>query len=193
MYIKHSYKYEKEIKIIYPGEYCVSNENEIIGTLLGSCIAVCLIDTGSGVSGMNHFMLPGRVSSRDIFHDKAARYGIVAINHLLLDVISKGAKKNELISKIFGGGHVLETEQNTIAIPEDNIRIARAMMEIEDIPIIQSDVGDNYTRKLLMDVKSGKVYLKKTTRAEVFDAIKKRDSEFAQRSFRNGKNKGADN
>ena len=59
MYIRQSIKFGKDVKIIHPGEYYVSSENELIGTLLGSCVAVCLIDTEKGMAGMNHFMLPG--------------------------------------------------------------------------------------------------------------------------------------
>ena len=189
MHIRHSRKYEKEIKVIHPGEFYVSSEDEIIGTLLGSCVAVCLTDIKSGIAGMNHYMLPGRISSVDIFQDKTARYGITAINMLLSNMIKKGAVKENLEAKIFGGGHVMETGKEAAVIPNDNVKLARIMMEFEDILVTHSDVGSNYTRKLLLNVKSGKVYLKKTTRAEVYNKIFSEESEFAKRTFvKNGKN-----
>ena len=83
MYLRHSSKYGKGIKIIHPGEYYVSSRDEIIGTLLGSCVSVCLIDLVSGISGLNHFMLPGRITSSNIFTDRSARYGVTAINELI--------------------------------------------------------------------------------------------------------------
>lgn len=43
---------------ILPGEYYVTTENELITTVLGSCISACIRDKESGVGGMNHFMLP---------------------------------------------------------------------------------------------------------------------------------------
>lgn len=186
MYLRSSSKYGKEVKIIHPGEYYVSVRDEMIGTLLGSCIAVCIIDLKNGISGMNHFMLPGRITEKDIFADKTARYGITAINSLIDDLEKNGADRKNFISKIFGGGHVLGTVTGINAIPGDNIRLARIMMEIEDIPIISSDVGENFTRKLLMDVKTGKVYLKKTTRQDVIDEINKRDIDYVKRSLSNG-------
>lgn len=181
MYIRNSAKYGKDIKIIHPGEYHVSRENEIIGTLLGSCIAVCLIDRKNGVAGMNHFMLPGRITRNDLFSDKSAKYGITAINNLLTDVERAGAVKKNLIAKVYGGGHVLGPESGINAIPSDNIRIALIMMELEDIHVEHTDVGDDYTRKLMMDVKTGKIYLKKTTRKDVIDDIIRRDVEYARR------------
>jgi len=187
MYIRQSKKYNKEIRIIHPGEFYVSNEDEIIGTLLGSCVALCLHDRQNGVAGMNHFMLPGRISEKDIFADRSARYGITAINQLLSAVESRGGLKKNIVAKIFGGGHVLESMGQSETIPLDNIRIARIMMEIDDIPIATSDVGETYTRKLLMDVKSGKVYLKKTTRKDVLDNVIKSEEEFKERKFHHGK------
>lgn len=183
MYIRHSEKYEKGVKIIHPGEYYVSEDDEIIGTLLGSCVAVCLIDHRRGIAGMNHFMLPGRITSADIFADRKARYGITAINHLVHTMEAHGTRKEDVVAKVFGGGHVLDTINDAHTIPQDNIRIARVMMEMEDIHITHSDVGGIYTRKLLLDVKSGTVYLKKTTRNELFEQINQRDLEYARRSF----------
>ncbi len=188
MYIRHSSKYGKEIKIIHPGEYFVSMQNELIGTLLGSCVAVCLYDEVNLISGMNHFMLPGRISNSDIFADKTARYGITAINTLISSVIKAGGNKKFISAKIFGGGHVLETETTQMSIPTDNIRLARVMMEMEDIPILKSDVGSNFTRKVLMDVKTGKVFLRRSTRKDVFSKISKKEHDYISRSLKDGQN-----
>ena len=44
---------------IRPGEYYVTRNEEIISTVLGSCVSACIRDVRTGVGGMNHFMLPG--------------------------------------------------------------------------------------------------------------------------------------
>ena len=43
---------------VLPGEYFVANENLVIMTVLGSCIAACVWDSRTRLGGMNHFMLP---------------------------------------------------------------------------------------------------------------------------------------
>jgi chemotaxis protein CheD len=43
---------------VLPGEYFVHDEDLLIMTTLGSCIAACLWDRMRRVGGMNHFMLP---------------------------------------------------------------------------------------------------------------------------------------
>ena len=181
MYIRNSQKYGKPIKIIHPGEFYVSDGDEIIGTLLGSCIAVCLHDPTRGVSGMNHFMLPGRISGTDIVKDKTAKYGITAINKLITALEKLGADRERLAAKIFGGGDVLDGVIASSTIPADNVRLAKVMMEMEDIQIEQIDAGGIFTRKILMDVKSGNVYLKKSTRKDVMMEIKKAEGDYAQK------------
>lgn len=43
---------------ILPGEFYVSKNDELISTVLGSCIAACVYDEKAGIGGVNHFMLP---------------------------------------------------------------------------------------------------------------------------------------
>ncbi|MBN2039824.1 MAG: chemotaxis protein CheD [Spirochaetes bacterium] len=183
MYSTPSKKFNKEITVIHPGEFHVSGEDKIISTLLGSCVAVCLHDPVNSVSGMNHFMLPGRITKSDIINDDYAKYGTSAIYNLLLQLYKHGAKKENLIAKIFGGGHVLDKITDKKGIPFDNIRVAKLYMEIEDIPIVDIDVGDKFTRKIFMDVRSGKVFLKKTTKAEVINLVVQRELDFSINRF----------
>ncbi len=184
MYIRNSWKYGKPLKIIQAGEYFVSSADEFIGTLLGSCIAVSLHDTVNGISGLNHFMLPGRISRVDIFEDRSAKYGITAINTLIEEMEKKGAERKDMVAKLFGGGSVLEYGKRTNTIPMDNIRLARIMLEIEDIPIVQSDVGGKYTRKLMMDVPTGKVYCRRTLSKKIVEKVLREENEYARRSFK---------
>ncbi len=194
MYVRKSIKYNKDINIIQPGEYYVSGEDEMISTLLGSCVAVCLHDPENGLSGMNHFMLPGRISEADIFADRSAKYGITAINDLLHHILEIGAVKSNLKAKLFGGGHITAINKVSHTIPTDNIRLAKILIEMEDIPIVEIDVGDVYTRKVFMDVKTGAVFLKKTRRADVFKKLDIRDRKIYKIRFKdNGQNKSINN
>jgi chemotaxis protein CheD len=157
-------KFGKPVHLIYAGDCYISKNDEIIGTLLGSCIAVCLCDTDEGIGGMNHFMLPGKMNSVDIRSADSAKYGIAAINQLMQGMLNLGAKKKNIKAKLFGGGAVLEIEQKVNSIPTNNIRVARLIMEVEDIPIVEEDTGGKFIRKVYLDVKSGNVYVKKTLR-----------------------------
>jgi chemotaxis receptor (MCP) glutamine deamidase CheD len=91
-----------------------------------------------------------------------------------------GAKQKNLSAKIFGGGNVMEIERKVHTIPEDNVRLAKILLEIEDIPIVETDTKGPYTRKLLMDVISGKVYLKKTRNREVLLKVNDKNGKYRQ-------------
>ena len=180
MYINTRPQLGKKLVIIHPGEYYTSKEDEYIGTLLGSCVSICLYDEKNKIGGMNHFMLPGKISTNDIFADDNAKYGIAAINSLISEIVSKGAARKNLTSKIFGGGNIikfLNFSGKKSLIPADNVRVAKLFMEIEDIPILAMDVGEDYTRKIIFDVSSGKVYMRKIKGGTVNNIISQRDEE----------------
>lgn len=180
MYINTRQKLGKKLVIIHPGEYYTSAEDEFIGTLLGSCVSICLYDEEKKIGGMNHFMLPGKISNNDIFADDNAKYGIAAINTLISEIVAKGASRRNLTSKIFGGGNIikfLNFSGKKSLIPADNARVAKLFMEIEDIPILAMDIGEDYTRKIIFDVSSGKVFLRKIKSGVVNNMISQRDED----------------
>ena len=183
MHIRKSSKYGKCVRVINAGEYYTSADDELIGTLLGSCVAVCLYDRVNRFSGMNHFMLPGRISKADIFKDRSARYGIIAMNELFERLKELGAERDNIVAKVFGGGSMFEFERRINTIPDENVRLAKIMLEMEDIPIAKFDTGGEFTRKVMMDVQSGRVYLKKTTNREMLERVFSEEVAYARRRF----------
>lgn len=81
--------------IILPGEFHVSSQ-DIIATVLGSCISVCIKDIKSGIGGMNHFMLPGDVRSEEMFLSESAKYGMFAMEQLINEMIKEGGSQKAL-------------------------------------------------------------------------------------------------
>src|SRR5690606_1295420 len=107
---------------IIQGEYYVSINNELITTVLGSCVSACIRDKKAGIGGMNHFMLPGDKVSRDHWRSSpvsvAASYGTVAMERLINVILSHGGRRENLEAKLFGGGKVLNI---TTDVGKDNI------------------------------------------------------------------------
>ena len=88
--------FKNEAVKILPGEYFVFDEDILIMTTLGSCIAACLWDRDAKVGGMNHFMLPeGDAGS--------GRYGSYAMELLINELLKRGAARHTLEAKVFGG------------------------------------------------------------------------------------------
>lgn len=150
---------------ILPGEYYVSNQGELIGTVLGSCVSACIRDPIVGIGGMNHFMLPmNRDDSRSklLKNSDEARYGNFAMEILINELLKAGAKRRNLEVKLFGGGRVLSS-MTTIDIGSKNIEFAKQYLYDEGLKIISEDLGDVYPRKVLYFPDTGKVRMKKLT------------------------------
>lgn len=148
---------------ILPGEFYVSKSGEIISTVLGSCISVCIRDTVMGIGGMNHFMLPeeGDFSSPSWVSDadsKMARYGNWAIEFLINELVKNGADRKRFEVKIFGGGQVVADMSD---VGQRNILFAFSYFQSEGFTIAATDVGDAFPRKVLYFSDTGKVLLKK--------------------------------
>ena len=146
---------------ILPGEYFVTRSDEIITTVLGSCISACVRDPGLRVGGMNHFMLP-----EDITHGSstwldpraglATRYGSFAMESLINDLMKLGARRDRLEVKLAGGGRILASMTD---VGERNIQFARNWLGIEGLNIAGEDVGDSYPRRIQYFPATGRVLM----------------------------------
>ncbi len=148
---------------ILPGEYYVTTENELVTTVLGSCISACIRDKESGIGGMNHFMLPETTKERlvngaEAIVGNAARYGNYAMEHLINMILSNGGKRKNLEVKLFGGGKVIPTLGD---IGMQNINFALEYVDTEALKLVSQDLGDIYPRKVVYFPKTGKVRMKK--------------------------------
>ena len=164
---------------ILPGEFYVTRSDEIIATVLGSCISVCIRDPGLGIGGMNHFMLPeNRKSGDDSWKynkaDKAARYGSDAMEHLVNEIMKYGGRKSHFEIKITGGGRIL-AKMNDIG--RKNIDFIKNYLATEGYTIASEDLGEVYPRKVRYFPRTGKLQVKKL-RSLHNDTIIKRENEY---------------
>ena len=140
---------------ILPGEYFVHEEDILIMTTLGSCIAACLWDRQARIGGMNHFMLPEGGDG-----STSGRYGSYAMELLINEMMKRGATRGTLEAKVFGGGAVI-SGMNTINVGERNTAFVMDYLRTERIPVVSKDVMDVYPRKVCFLPASGKAMVKR--------------------------------
>jgi chemotaxis protein CheD len=145
---------------LHIGEYRVSRTPEVIYTLLGSCIAVCLYDSAAGIGGMNHILLPGRAGLEGRFDD-VARFGLDAVELLIRDLVAAGAARKRLAAKLFGGGHVIRQMDEATSPGFRNVRFIQGLMEQERIRVVTSDLGGYEARKVWFRTDTADVILKR--------------------------------
>lgn len=91
---------------IVQGEHHVSDDPSVVlSTLLGSCVAACIWDPVAGIGGMNHFLLPGRSAALDY---EARRHGVHAMELLVNALLGRGARRDRLEAKLFGGARLID-------------------------------------------------------------------------------------
>lgn len=148
---------------ILPGEYYVTQENEMITTVLGSCVSACIRDKELGIGGMNHFMLPesgygqARRGNESIV-GISTRYGNYAMEHLINTILSNGGKRKNLEVKVFGGGKIIPTLTD---VGIKNINFVLDYLDQEGLKLLSQDLGDIYPRKIIYFPKTGKAAMKK--------------------------------
>jgi chemotaxis protein CheD len=138
---------------VLPGEYFVHDEDLLITTTLGSCIAACLWDRERRIGGMNHFMLPEGTGD-------SGRYGSYAMELLINEMMKRGASRLTMEAKVFGGGAVI-SGMSTLNVGERNTRFVIDYLQTERIPIVSKDVMDIYPRKVCFLPGSGKAMVKR--------------------------------
>ena len=151
---------------ILPGEFFVHDEDILVMTTLGSCIAACLWDRERHVGGMNHFMLPEACGAAD-----GGRYGSYAMELLINELIKRGATRATLEAKVFGGGAVI-AGMSSLNVGERNTRFVLDYLKTERIAVVSKDVMDVYPRKVCFLPASGKAMVKRLapTRTEALVA-----------------------
>lgn len=132
---------------VLPGEHRALRARErpgqpVLATTLGSCVSACLYeDGGTGIGGMNHFLLPDG--------DQASgRYGVYAMELLINDLLKLGARRDRLRAKVFGGGAVIAAV-TSIDVGRKNATFVKRFLATEGIPITGEDLMGPHPRKVL--------------------------------------------
>lgn len=127
---------------ILPGEYFISKQPNIISTLLGSCVAVCLYNPKLKFGGMNHYMLPTSPNK-----ERSGKYGDYAIA-VLIQFMERTGGLAGLEAIVSGGANVVSNISSGTQIGQRNIEMAREILAKHNIRIIKENVGGSVGLKL---------------------------------------------
>jgi chemotaxis receptor (MCP) glutamine deamidase CheD len=149
---------EKEVTI-YIGGVHATDQPEVVKTLLGSCISVCLYDPQTHVGGMNHFMLPH--TSRDGSGADLTRFGVHAMDYLVGAMMKLGGDRRRFVAKCFGGAHVLNVQESAAGVPQQNIAFVRSFLAEEGFPMLAEDMGGYHPRHIRFYTATGRAQVKR--------------------------------
>ncbi len=132
------------VKVLPGGFYVTGDPQDMVVTILGSCVAACMRDPATGFGGLNHFMLPDQTdgSRTDL---SALRYGTFAMERLINEVTRWGCPKERLEIKVFGGGQVT-TGTNTVGLR--NAAFVLEYLRAEGLKVAGEDLGGLHARRI---------------------------------------------
>jgi chemotaxis protein CheD len=176
---------------LLPGEYYVTKHDEAIFTVLGSCVSACVRERKLKIGGMNHFMLPidhsrGTSGWAENLVSAATRYGNVAMERLINDIMRLGGQRANLEFKVIGGGKVLDIG---LDIGARNAQFVRDYLKAEGFEITAEDLGDTFARKLFYNPTSGKLRVKRLI-SLVNRAVFQREQELEPGAVHTGRGSG---
>jgi chemotaxis protein CheD len=149
---------------VFPGEhYVTANADEMLVTILGSCVTACIRDPLAGVGGMNHFMLPEAAGGGWDSTSESMRYGNVAMERLINDILTRGGMRKRLEIKVFGGGNVMKGITN---IGHRNAEFVESYLAAENLPIAAHHLRGTLPRRVHYFPITGRVMLLELRRTE---------------------------
>lgn len=150
---------------VFPGEHFVTeNPDEMLVTILGSCVTACIRDPVARIGGMNHFMLPEAVGGGWDSASKSMRYGNVAMERLINDILQHGGSRHRLEIKVFGGGNVMKGATSNIG--HRNADFVETYLIAESLPIAAHHLRGSLPRRVHYFPITGRVMLLELQRTE---------------------------
>jgi len=140
---------------LHAGQVYVARKPQSIVLILGSCAGVCIWDPLNRIGGATHYLLP----SWDGRGAATPRYGTVAIETLLEELEKAGAKREQLVAKLFGGGCLFDSmrgnEAHKDSLGARNVETAMAVLAKARIPIVLAEVGKDRGQRIVFQTATG--------------------------------------
>jgi chemotaxis protein CheD len=163
---------------VFPGEFFVTNKSdEVLVTVLGSCVSACIRDHRTGIGGMNHFMLPHSHAGNWAGDLQSTRFGNFAMEKLINELMKAGCSRDSLEIKVFGGGNVTESQN---AIGTENSHFILRYLEAEGLRCAAQDLGGQLPRRIHYYPATGKVVRRMLGTGETY-AVAREENEYVSR------------
>ena len=150
---------------VQPGESHLVRKPAILRTLLGSCVGITFWVPRLGMGALCHPMLPSYPAKppADLSRTAGRRYVDFAIRDLARQFDDLGARRNEVVVKLFGGGDVLlvASDSTRPTVGKLNCDAAVKVLEEEGFQVVASSLGGNCGVNIHFNTSTGEVLLKR--------------------------------
>lgn len=153
---------EKEINV-HIGEVKTGKGEQVLNTLLGSCVGIAILWNEREIYGLAHCLL---AKSKEAEFSLGGRYVDQAIFSMLKMMDTKRSRYSELKAVVAGGGNMTRPEDTPSEklVGYLNTQIAIEILQEKNIEIIHQDIGGFLGRKMIIDCQTGDFEIKKIPR-----------------------------
>jgi len=156
--------------VLLPGQLVISDKEEVVWTVLGSCVSIIFYSPQRKISGVSHALLPYEGTSStcrngcptpcSLEKDQQFKYVTCSFQHLLDRFNKLGINNKDIEVSIFGGGNMLNLKKPLDGIGERNILKAKELILKHHLNIKMEDTGGNFSRTIIHHTTSGVTELK---------------------------------
>ncbi len=137
------------------GEMVTGENTDIIRTVVGSCISLCIWDELNSRGGMVHIMLPLHDPRKE---EDLGKYADTAVPSLISLLQKKGSMEGDLVAKIAGGASMFG--DTLLKIGERNTIVVKKKLNEHGIPIRFEDVGGCLGRNVVFSCQTGEIVVR---------------------------------
>ena len=142
----------------------IAKSPDVLRTILGSCVGICLFDPESKVIGLSHIML----AEKNTIEGNPMKYADTAIPLLIDAMVNAGAVRNKITAKIVGGATMFKMADNSMMseIGRSNVRKVKEVLAALSIAILAEDTGGDFGRTIDFFSEGGSVKIKSIGKPE---------------------------
>ena len=139
-------------------DLAVAASPNILRTILGSCVGICMYDPKTKIGGLSHIMLPSSKKPPNNFK----KYADTAIPFMVDEMVKLGCDKSRMVVKLAGGATMFKyTEASVVGdIGQNNIISVKEVLAGLNIRILSEDVGGDHGRTIDFYLDSGDLKIK---------------------------------
>ena len=134
--------------------------SKIVTIGLGSCVGITFYDPINKIGGLLHIMLPESRQFTDITNP--AKFADLGIPLLLEKMQAMGVNKRHVVTKIAGGASMFNFSDKSLImdIGNRNVKSVKEILTNLLINIKGEDTGGNQGRTMILNVDTGRTYIK---------------------------------
>jgi len=130
----------------------------ILRTILGSCVGICMYDPKMKIGGLSHIMLPSSKKPSN----NLKKYADTAIPLMIDQMVELGADRGRLIAKLAGGATMFKHSENSVMgdIGKNNISSVKEILASLKIPVLCEELGGDFGRTIDFYLETGELKIK---------------------------------